>query len=64
VTVGAPPLLGPLHRALVPVDSEAAEQVSAPNYDEYLDDLEVFREIRRTWRSSGRSVEGPPASSR
>jgi len=47
VRVGAPPLLGPLHRALVPVDSEAAQQVSAPNYDEYLDDLEVFREIRR-----------------
>ena len=41
------PLLRPLPRALVPVDSEAAEQVSAPNYDEYLDDLEVFREIRR-----------------
>ena len=45
--MGAPPILGPLHRALVPVDSQAAEQVSAPNYDEYLNDLEVFREIRR-----------------
>ncbi len=41
------PILGPLERALVPVDSRAAEEISAPNYDEYLDDLEVHQEIQR-----------------
>lgn len=37
----------PLKRALVPVDSDAAERVSAPNYDEFQGDREVFREIRK-----------------
>ncbi len=44
---GSPLTLEPLRRALVPVDTAAAEQVSAPNYDEFLDDLEVFEMIRR-----------------
>ncbi|TVR61117.1 MAG: DUF1015 family protein [Gemmatimonadales bacterium] len=47
MTVETTPLLGPIARALIPVDSEAAGKVSAPNYDEYLDDMEVFREIQR-----------------
>ena len=32
----------PVPRALVPVDSSAAEQVSAPNYDEFQGDKEVW----------------------
>lgn len=36
----------PVSRALVPVDSEAAERISAPNYDEFQGDREVFEEIR------------------
>lgn len=36
----------PVRRALVPVDTEAAERVSAPNYDEFQGDHEVFRVIR------------------
>jgi len=34
--------LRPIYRALVPVDSAAAEQVSAPNYDEFQSDQEVW----------------------
>lgn len=36
----------PVHRALVPADSRAAVQVSAPNYDEFQGDLEVWEKIR------------------
>ncbi|WP_437186666.1 DUF1015 domain-containing protein [Planctomicrobium sp. SH668] len=36
------PTLRPVHRALVPVSSDAAYQVSAPNYDEFQTDLEVW----------------------
>ncbi len=32
----------PVPRALVPVDSQAAEQISAPNYDEFQGDREVW----------------------
>lgn len=38
--------IDPVERALVPVDSDAAEQISAPNYDEFQGDEEVFRAIR------------------
>lgn len=36
------PTLRPISRALVPVDSPAASQVSAPNYDEFQSDREVW----------------------
>ncbi|MFW5904687.1 MAG: DUF1015 family protein, partial [bacterium] len=36
----------PVRRALVPVDTEAAESVSAPNYDEFQGDHEVFEVIQ------------------
>lgn len=36
----------PVRRALVPVDTDAAERVSAPNYDEFQGDEEVFQVIR------------------
>ncbi|WP_437226325.1 DUF1015 domain-containing protein [Planctomicrobium sp. SH661] len=36
------PTLRPIHRALVPVDSSAAFHVSAPNYDEFQSDKEVW----------------------
>jgi uncharacterized protein (DUF1015 family) len=32
----------PVRRALVPVDSSAASRISAPNYDEFQSDLEVW----------------------
>jgi uncharacterized protein (DUF1015 family) len=32
----------PVHHALVPVDSAAAARVSAPNYDEFLSDQEIW----------------------
>ncbi len=32
----------PVHRALVPIDSAAAARVSAPNYDEFHGDLEIW----------------------
>ncbi|RMH14947.1 MAG: DUF1015 family protein, partial [Gemmatimonadetes bacterium] len=35
-----------MRRALVPVDSDAAVQVSAPNYDEFQGDEEIFETIR------------------
>lgn len=38
--------IDPIHRALVPVDSKAAERISARNYDEFQGDQEVFDEIR------------------
>lgn len=38
----------PIRRALVPVDSAAADRVSAPNYDEFQSDDEVRALIRRT----------------
>ena len=36
----------PIHRALVPVDSDAARRVSARNYDEFQGDLEIWEAIR------------------
>lgn len=36
----------PVERALVPADSDAAGRISAPNYDEFQGDDEVFRAIR------------------
>lgn len=36
------PTLHPIHRTLVPVDSAAAHRVSAPNYDEFQSDREVW----------------------
>lgn len=39
--------LRPIARALVPVDSSAAERISAPNYDEFQSDAEVWRLIQR-----------------
>lgn len=36
----------PVRQALVPVDTEAAERVSAPNYDEFQGDEEVFQVIQ------------------
>ena len=36
----------PVGRALVPVDSEAARRISAPNYDEFQGDREIFDAIR------------------
>ena len=36
----------PVRRALVPVDSSAASQISAPNYDEFQSDLEVWELLR------------------
>jgi uncharacterized protein (DUF1015 family) len=32
----------PVHRALVPVDADAAQRLSAPNYDEFQGDREVW----------------------
>ena len=39
--------IGPIPRALVPVDSEAARRVSARNYDEFQGDAEIWDAIRR-----------------
>jgi uncharacterized protein (DUF1015 family) len=36
----------PVRRALVPVDSSAASRISAPNYDEFQSDLEVWELLR------------------
>ena len=36
----------PVRHALVPIDSTAATAVSAPNYDEFQSDLEVFEMLR------------------
>ncbi len=38
----------PISRALVPVDSEAAARVSAPNYDEFQSDREVWELLRES----------------
>ncbi|HEX9885435.1 MAG TPA: DUF1015 family protein [Longimicrobiales bacterium] len=38
--------LSPISRALVPVDSAAAARVSAPNYDEFQSDIEVWELLR------------------
>jgi len=38
----------PIPRALVPIDSDAAERVSAPNYDEFQGDGEVWELLRET----------------
>ena len=38
----------PVQRALVPVGSDAAARLSAPNYDEFQDDVEVWRAIRES----------------
>ncbi len=36
----------PIRRALVPVDADAASRISAPNYDEFQGDREVFEMIQ------------------
>ena len=36
----------PVPRALIPVDSEAAARISAPNYDEFQSDREVWEELQ------------------
>lgn len=36
----------PIPRALVPVDSDAADRVSGPNYDEFQGDREIWERIR------------------
>ena len=36
----------PVRRALVPVESSAASRISAPNYDEFQSDLEVWELLR------------------
>jgi uncharacterized protein (DUF1015 family) len=41
----------PIPRALVPADSAAATRVSAPNYDEFQSDVEVWQRIRERPRS-------------
>ena len=39
--------IDPLRRALVPVDSLAAARISAPNYDEFQSDLEIWEVLRQ-----------------
>ncbi len=39
--------LHPVSRALVPVDSEAAHRISAPNYDEFQSDKEIWDLIQQ-----------------
>ena len=43
-TTGANPMITitPVRRALVPVDSDAAARISAPNYDEFQGDQEIW----------------------
>jgi uncharacterized protein (DUF1015 family) len=38
--------IGPVPRALIPVDSTAATQVSAPNYDEFQSDREIWEFLK------------------
>ncbi|MDX1396720.1 MAG: DUF1015 family protein [Gemmatimonadota bacterium] len=38
----------PIPRALVPVDSDAASRVSAPNYDEFQGDFEIWELLQST----------------
>ncbi|MCA8991657.1 MAG: DUF1015 domain-containing protein [Planctomycetaceae bacterium] len=45
------PTLSPVASALVPVDSAAAEAISAPNYDEFQSDLEVWEILQRQPKS-------------
>ncbi|MXY67368.1 MAG: DUF1015 domain-containing protein [Acidobacteriia bacterium] len=39
--------LNPIPRALVPVDSTAAQRLCSPNYDEFQSDLEIFELLQR-----------------
>lgn len=39
--------LNPIPRALVPADSEAAQQLCSPNYDEFQSDQEIFDLVQR-----------------
>ena len=39
--------LNSIPRALVPVDSAAAQRLSSPNYDEFQSDLEIFELLQR-----------------
>ncbi|MDE0621380.1 MAG: DUF1015 family protein [Bryobacterales bacterium] len=39
--------LNPIPRALVPVDSTAAQHLCSPNYDEFQSDLEIFELLQR-----------------
>ena len=39
--------LNPIPRALVPVDSPAAQRLCSPNYDEFQSDLEIFELLQR-----------------
>ena len=39
--------LNPIPRALVPVDSPAAQRLCSPNYDEFQSDLEIYEWLRR-----------------
>ncbi len=39
--------LNPIRRALVPVDSLAAQRLCSPNYDEFQSDLEIFELLQR-----------------
>ena len=39
--------LNPIPRALVPVDSPAAQRLCSPNYDEFQSDLEIFELVQR-----------------
>ena len=38
--------LSPIPRALVPVDSKAAQEISARNYDEFQSDAEIWRSVQ------------------
>ena len=38
--------IGPIPHALVPVDTEAAQRVSAPNYDEFQGDREIWEYLQ------------------
>ncbi len=38
--------ISPVRRALVPVDSQAAERISAPNYDEFQSDREIWEMLQ------------------
>lgn len=39
--------VNPIPRALVPVDSTAAQRLCSPNYDEFQSDLEIFELLQR-----------------
>ncbi len=39
--------LNPIPRALVPVDSDAAQAICSPNYDEFQSDREIFELLQR-----------------